>query len=220
MPDEKRDFNKDASTWDEDPGRVKLANDIADTLLEEVGLSPEMDVLDFDCGTGLVALRLSPLVRSVTGMDSSRGMLDILNAKIKKRNIDNVKTLYLDLDRGDVPDGRYNLVVSSMTLHHVKEIGPFLNQLYEVMAPEGFLCIADLDLDDGQFHSDNTGVFHFGFNREILRRAFVKAGLEDIRTLTAARVVKTTKTGEAQAFTVFLMVGCKSGDKRELHRLK
>lgn len=220
MPDEKRDFNKEAATWDEDPGRVKLANDIANTLLEEIKLTPGMDVLDFGCGTGLVTLRLSPLVRSVTGVDSSRGMLDILNAKIEKRNIDNVRTRYLDLDRGDVLEGRYDLVVSSMTLHHVKEISPLIELLYGTIVPGGCLCIADLDLDEGQFHSDNTGVFHFGFDREMLRQAFVEVGLEDISTRTAAQVVKPTQTGESRAFTVFLMVGCKSGDKREFSRVK
>jgi ubiquinone/menaquinone biosynthesis C-methylase UbiE len=210
MPDEKRDFNKEAATWDEDPGRVKVANDIADTLLEEIKLTPGMDVLDFGCGTGLVTLRLSPRVRSVTGVDSSQGMLDILNAKIEKSNINNVRTRYLDLGREDVLDGRYDLVVSSMTLHHVKEIGPLLDRLSRIVAPGGCLCLADLDLDNGQFHSDNTGVFHFGFDREILRLAFMEVGLEDIRTRTAAQVVKPTPTGELRAFTVFLIVGCKS----------
>lgn len=219
MPDEKRDFNKEASTWDEDPGRVKVANDIADTLLQEMKLTPEMDVLDFGCGTGLVTLRLSPLVRSITGVDSSRGMLDILNAKIEQGNINNVRTRYLELDRGDVLEGRYDLVVSSMTLHHVKVIGPLLDRLSRIVAPGGCLCIADLDLDDGQFHSDNTGVFHYGFDREMLHKAFTEAGLEDIRVRTAAQVVKPTQAGASQAFTVFLMIGCKSGDQRAFTRL-
>jgi ubiquinone/menaquinone biosynthesis C-methylase UbiE len=209
MCDEKRDFNKEAATWDEDPGRVKVANDIADTLLEEMELTPEMDVFDFGCGTGLITLRLSPLVRSVTGVDSSMGMLDILKAKIEKRHIQNVRTRYLDPERGDVLEGHYDLVVSSMTLHHVQEIGPLLERLYKIVAPGGCLCIADLDLSEGQFHGDNTGVFHFGFDREILRHAFAEAGLEDVRTRTAAQVLKPARDGELRAFTVFLMTGCK-----------
>jgi ubiquinone/menaquinone biosynthesis C-methylase UbiE len=209
MHDEKRDFDKEAATWDEDPGRVKVTNDIADVLLEEIRPTPDMDALDFGCGTGLVTLRLSPLVRSVTGVDSSTGMLDILKAKIENRKILNVRTRHLDLDQGDVLDGCYHLVVSSMTLHHVKEIGPLLERLYKIVAPGGCLCIADLDLDEGQFHSDNTGVFHFGFDREILHQAFTAAGLIDVRTRTATEVVKPARNGELRAFTVFLMTGCK-----------
>jgi hypothetical protein len=87
------------------------------------------------------------------------------------------------------------------------------------VAPGGCLCLADLDLDDGQFHSDNKGVFHFGFDRELLRQAFLAVGLEEIRTRTAAQVVKPTQTGESRVFTVFLMVGCKSGDKNEFTSL-
>ncbi|MBN1547067.1 MAG: methyltransferase domain-containing protein [Syntrophaceae bacterium] len=207
---EQRDFNKDAATWDENPGRIKAANDIADTMLKEIRFSPEMDVLDFGCGTGLVTLRLSPFARYVTGVDSSTGMLDILKAKIEKGDFLNVQTRYLDPEKWDLPNNRYDLAIVVMTLHHVPEIAPLLERLAAVLVPGGRLCIADLDLDDGQFHSDNTGVFHFGFAREQLSSAFMQAGLEDVRVCTAAQVVKPTKTGTLRTFTVFLMIGTKN----------
>jgi len=42
--------------------------------------------------------------------------------------------------------------------------------------PGGFLSIADLDSDDGQFHEDKTGVFHSGFDRNVMRQYFSEAG--------------------------------------------
>ncbi len=50
-----------------------------------------MDILDFGCGTGLLTLHFQPLARSVTGLDSSPGMLDALKAKIRDQNLANVK---------------------------------------------------------------------------------------------------------------------------------
>jgi len=44
-----------------------------------------------------------------------------------------------------------------MTLHHIKNISPLLKQFCSVLYPSGFLAIADLDLDNGQFHGDNKG---------------------------------------------------------------
>lgn len=211
---DKRDFDKEAARWDEDPGRVKLANDIADALIEEIRPSPGMDVLDFGCGTGLVTLRLAPLVRSVTGMDSSGGMLDVLGAKIAKYGVRNVQTLHLDPAPAGVPDGCYDLIVSSMTLHHVQEIDPLLDRFFDLLAPGGLLCVADLDLDEGRFHSDNTGVFHFGFDRDMLHATFLKVGFEGIRTRTAPEVVKPAKEGKTRIFTVFLMVGSKNTDRK------
>jgi ubiquinone/menaquinone biosynthesis C-methylase UbiE len=209
---EKRDFDKEAASWDENPARAKLADDIAHAISEQIVLTPEMDIMDFGCGTGLLALRLQPLVHSVTGVDSSKGMLDIFNAKIAKQKLNKVKTVLVDLDKGDVLTGNYDLVVSNMTLHHIKEIEPLFAQFYKVTAPGGHLCISDLDLDGGQFHEDDTGVFHFGFDRAALNKVFENAGFEDVRNINAAEMVKPGITGEMRRFSMFLMIGQKGSD--------
>jgi ubiquinone/menaquinone biosynthesis C-methylase UbiE len=206
---EKRDFNKEAATWDEVPARVKLANDITAAISNEILLTSHMDVLDFGCGTGLLTLKLQPHVHSITGVDSSRGMLDVLKAKIDNQNLPNVKTRYLDTEQGDIIEGTYHLIVSGMTFHHVKEIRPLLDQFFRILAPSGYLCIADLDLDDGKFHDNNDGIFHFGFDRALLYRDFMEAGFDDIRDRTAAEVMKPNPESGIQPFTVFLMTGRK-----------
>ena len=206
---ERRDFDKEATTWDEIPARVKLANDIAAAISDEILLTSNMDVLDFGCGTGLLTLQLQPVVHSITGVDSSRGMIDVLKAKIDRQNLPNIKTQYLDTEKGDILKGTYHLIVSGMTLHHVKEIRPLLDQFCKILKPSGYLCIADLDLDDGQFHDNNDGVFHFGFDRALLRKDFMEAGFEDIRDRPAAEVMKPGSDGGVRTFTVFLMTGRK-----------
>ena len=71
----KKDFDHAAVTWDEKPGRIKLAADVANAILKSVEVHADMDVLDYGCGTGLLTLSLQPHVRSITGADSSHGML-------------------------------------------------------------------------------------------------------------------------------------------------
>lgn len=209
MKSEKRDFDKEAANWDKQPLRVKLANDVANALLEEIAFTQPMDVLDFGCGTGLLTLRLQPLVRSIIGVDSSRGMLDVFGSKIKALSIQNIRTQHLDLENGDVLEGCFHLVISSMTFHHVKEIGPLLHRLHHVTAPGGFICIADLDPDEGKFHENNEGVFHFGFDRTVLRNELTEAGFTDVRTRTAATIMKPSLDGTMREFAVFLMTGKK-----------
>ena len=70
MEREKRDFDRAAGSWDEEPGRVRLANDVAAAILDDVPLAKDMDVLDYGCGTGLITLRLQPYVRFITGVDT------------------------------------------------------------------------------------------------------------------------------------------------------
>ncbi len=205
----KRNFNREAATWDQVPERVKVAQDIVQSMIQEITLTPDMDVLDFGCGTGLLTFALQPFVRSITGVDSSQGMLDVFKTKIKEQNLSNIKANYLDLDKGDVLEGSYHLIVSSMTLHHIKGTGPLLKLFHQVLRPSGTLGIADLDLDNGQFHSNNDGVFHFGFDREALRRTFAEAGFKDIRMSQAAQIEKTVQDGKRRLFTIFLITGLK-----------
>ncbi|MGA2368707.1 MAG: class I SAM-dependent methyltransferase [Dehalococcoidia bacterium] len=211
---DKRDFDREAATWDEEPGRVRLANDIADAIAGEIELKADMDVLDFGCGTGLISVRLSPLVHSITAVDSSQSMLDVLQAKIRSRNLTNVETRRLDFEQGEVLGGNYHLVICSMTLHHIGEIGPLLGQFYKILNTGGYLCIADLDPDDGQFHGNNDGVLHFGFERSKLRFALTEAGFADIRDRTAAEVLKPVSGSGKHSFSVFLITGCKCPSRK------
>src|SRR6266702_413692 len=69
---QKKDFDAVAMNWDEEPRRVKLALEIADSIMKTLPLSREWDALDFGCGTGLVSMQLAPALRTVTGIDSSK----------------------------------------------------------------------------------------------------------------------------------------------------
>jgi ubiquinone/menaquinone biosynthesis C-methylase UbiE len=209
MTDTKRNFDKDAALWDENPGRVKMAKEIFDTIASEINPAPSMDVLDFGCGTGLLTMQMAPFVRSITGIDTSQGMLDVLNAKISDRNLTHIKTRFVDLEKGGSLEGRYHLITSSMTFHHLKNIRLVLDQFYNVLHPAGKICIADLDSDDGEFHENNDGVFHFGFERDDLSRMMQEAGFKDIKCLTGARITKPISGGTVRVFTIFLMTGCK-----------
>lgn len=207
---ETRDFDRDAATWDENAGRVKMAAHIANSIKDAVALHSGMDVLDFGCGTGLLTLQLQPLVKSVSGYDSSRGMLKVLENKIASRNIGNVSTAYIDIEQGGVLEGSYDLVVCSMTLHHVREPQLLINQFKNVLKSEACLCIADLDSDGGLFHgAHREGVFHNGFDRNMLRGTLREAGFYNIQFSTAAEVVRFIP-GELRPFTIFLATARKS----------
>ena len=207
--DERKDFDKEAAQWDANPGRVKLANDVADAVIREARPGKDQDVLDFGCGTGLVTLRLQPLVRSITGMDSSRGMLAVLEDKVKRGGLTNVRTRFLDLEKGGSIEGRFPLVVSSMTLHHVPDPAALIAQLAAAVLPGGTLAVADLDTEDGSFHGDNTGVLHLGFAREMVQDLFRRGGLREVRDVTAAVVVKEIEGKGRREFPVFLIMGKK-----------
>lgn len=211
MSSEKRDFDKEAAVWDDNPARVRMADDLFAAMAKQISFDPSMTVLDFGCGTGLLTLRIAPRVGAITGADSSQGMLDVLQAKSDRQNLRNVKTLFLDSGDTNLLTGRYDVIVIGMALHHIEAIHPLLKRFHECLAEGGALCIADLDLEGGLFHENNAGVYHFGFDREELRRALADAGFQSIADSTAAEVTKPAADGQLRRFTVFLMSGWKKG---------
>lgn len=201
---EKKDFDKEAAAWDENPVRVKLANDVAEAIIAQVRPAGDVEALDFGCGTGLATLRLQPHVKAITGVDSSQGMLAVLEAKVQKQGFGNVRTRMVDFEHGGTVDGRFDLIFSSMTLHHVPDTAALLKRLFGHLRPGGTIAIADLDKEDGSFHPDNTGVFHYGFERAVLKRLFEAAGFSDVHDTTAAKVVRPGEKGNRE-FSVFLI---------------
>jgi 2-polyprenyl-3-methyl-5-hydroxy-6-metoxy-1,4-benzoquinol methylase len=204
MPDSRR-FDEAAATWDALPRRVELARAVAAAIARKVPLSPDLDLLDFGCGTGLVTLELRPLVRSATGADTSGGMLEILAGKARESG-QTIETLRLDPENLESLVGRYHLIVSSMALHHVADLAPLFRRFLDRLHPRGSVALADLDREDGSFHEDGAGVFHQGFEREVIRDLLAEAGFVDIEIGTAT---VTAKGGHD--YPIFLATGRKPG---------
>jgi tRNA (cmo5U34)-methyltransferase len=202
MSDTER-FDRKAATWDEDAGRVALANGVADAIARQIRLSPSDDVLDFGCGTGLLSLAVRPRVRFVTGADTSAGMLAVLEQKIRAQKIDGVTPYFLDAGRPLAAAGRFDLITSSMALHHVADVPALLAEFRTLLREGGHVALADLDSEDGTFHTpDVTDVHHLGFDRASVRTMLADAGFEDVRDTTAF-----THRRHGREYPVFLISG-------------
>lgn len=204
MEQVRRDFEQVASRWDSNPTRLKIAQDVGNAILRAVELSPQMDVLDYGCGTGLIAMQLQPLVRSVCGADSSPAMIAVLQDKIATLKPGNVSAQLVDFEHGAHASGEYDLIVSSMVTHHIPDTAALLREWKRLLRPHGQIAFADLDTEDGAFHGDNTGVFHLGFDRAHLRALLLAAGYTDVRDSTAT-VVRKEVDGKAREFPIFLI---------------
>ncbi len=202
---ERRDFDKEAAQWDANAFRVNLARDVSAAMIREVQPTKELKVLDFGCGTGLITLAIQPLVKDITGADSSTGMLETLDGKIAEQKLGNIHTKHVDFEKGQRPNGSYDLIVSSMVMHHVPDTYDLFREWHKLLQPGGRVAFADLDTEDGSFHGDNTGVFHLGFDRGHLRGLLQQAGFTDIRDTTATVVKKELEGKGLREFSIFLI---------------
>lgn len=186
----KRNFDVAAANWDEKPLRVRLADDIATAVQQHLPLNCSWDMLELGCGTGLLTLRLAPLVKSVVAVDGSLGMLEQLSRKIAEAGYQTIRTVQLDLERDELPQGPFHLIAGAMLLHHIPDLSLLLMRLRGLLHPGGWVALADLDAEDGSFHEDATGVFHHGFSREQMTESLLQAGFSDVAVKEASVVVK------------------------------
>lgn len=161
-------FDQAAKQWDQNPGRVALANKVVQAMTTQVSLQPDNHVIDFGCGSGLITLQLAPLVASVTAMDTSAGMLEVLQEKCRAAAITNVATRLITDQPEPADANQADLVITSMVLHHIPQLEPAVQKLADWVKPGGHLVIVDLEPEDGSFHGPEAGKVHHGLDPEQL----------------------------------------------------
>jgi ubiquinone/menaquinone biosynthesis C-methylase UbiE len=202
-------FDQAAATWDENPLRKELMRAVVDAIIRQVHLTPQMKVLDYGCGTGLVSILLAELVGTIDAADSSEGMREVLRRKLDQSIFKTIRAIRLDLEHDPLPDDRYDLIVALMVLHHVADTEGMLRKFSALLSPNGILCIADLDTEPRLFHDEEAAatVHHFGFDREELKKLLARIGFSDLRDVTAHTIRKAVADGQERKFPVFLVVG-------------
>lgn len=191
-------FRDKAAEWDSQPVPVQISAGVSRALLDAVPLTPELRVMDFGAGTGLVCAHVAPRVARVLAVDVSQAMLEQLRAKPALAG-------KVEVHCGDILDAplaeRFDLVVSAMAMHHVADTAQLCRTLYAHLRPGGRVALADLDREDGTFHPPGAeGVFHAGFDRTELGARLSEAGFSGVEFRDACVVHR-----EGKAYPIFLV---------------
>jgi len=203
------DFDSKARDWDSNPVFQERADKIAAAIRAAIPLNTKMHALDYGCGTGLLSFPLKDALGHITLKDSSAGMLDVLREKIAAQGVANMTVRQADLSSQPLPEERYDLIYTSMVLHHIPDTAAMLATFHALLNRSGHLCVADLDQEDGSFHGLDVDVHH-GFARADLARLAEAAGFVDVRFSTVFEIAKETATGGTRGYPVFLMLARKN----------
>jgi ubiquinone/menaquinone biosynthesis C-methylase UbiE len=203
-------FDHKAKDWDKDPQRVERARVFANEIIKFLaGKKPE-NALEFGSGTGLVSFWLKDNLRSITLADNSAGMIEVLNEKIKKENILNMKPLLLDIFKEKHNLSDFDIIYTLLTLHHIKDIDKTFGIFNSMLSPGGYVCIGDLVTEDGSFHrNDPEFDGHKGFDPEEIKRKLITNRFK-IEFESIFYIIEREHNSITKRYPLFLIIGNKS----------
>jgi ubiquinone/menaquinone biosynthesis C-methylase UbiE len=122
---------------------LKLAQDAA-----QMGIPAGGKVLDVGTGPGFVALHMARLLEGsgcqVVGLDLSQAMLAVAAENAQQKGLNGTLTWQMgDAKNMPFPDGEFDLVVSSGSLHHWEDPVPVLNEIARVLKEGGGCIVRD-----------------------------------------------------------------------------
>lgn len=185
-------FADKAHEFDNRPVPQQISHGVVAAMERQIPLSPDLSVMDFGAGTGLIAGKIADRVDRVLAVDVSEDMLAQLAKKTEL--LGKVEPLLHDLLASPL-DERFDLIVSAMALHHVQDTAALMRAFFAHLQPGGRIALADLDVEDGSFHPPGMeGVFHAGFDRGALGAKLEGAGFAEVRFDDAGQVGKNDRT--------------------------
>lgn len=196
-------FDTVARTWD-DPQKRDRARRVADAIAAGVPGIARMSMFEYGSGTGLLGLELRSRVGSLTMADSSREMIAVAREKIAASGVTNARAIVLDLTDAAPAAASYDLVCTLLTLHHIPDVPALLRTFHQLLLPGGYVCVSDLDEEDGSFHGAGFEG-HSGFARGTITSWLDAAGFSDVRISTVAEIDKETAAGRRR-FPLFLAI--------------
>ena len=134
----KKDWDKVAKKFHKKNRR----DDYKTELLKSLILTEDDTVLDLGCGEGSITIPLSKMVKKVSGIDSSKEMLKLLNERAKQRNITNINTIQMEIEDIKHKDiGDYDVVIASRSLNNIIPIKDTLNEINKIANKYVFITL-------------------------------------------------------------------------------
>ena len=149
-------FNEIAPTYDLLNHTLSFGIDIywRNKFLKHLPSKNSINALDLATGTGDVPLTLikDPRIKKITGIDLSKGMIDIGVAKIKKKKLDHKIFLMLG-DGVNIPagDDAFDLTTISFGIRNFSDPQKSLFDIYRVLKMDGRLMIMEFAIPTNIF---------------------------------------------------------------------
>ncbi|WOI53392.1 class I SAM-dependent methyltransferase [Parvularcula sp. LCG005] len=111
-------------------------------------MTPDMDVLEFGCGTGMTAVRHGPKVRHILATDISESMVEFGRQRAAEAGVTNVTFQQATLDDLSESVGTYDMVLGLSILHLMGDADRTIEQVGRLLKTGGYFVSSTTCLGD------------------------------------------------------------------------
>lgn len=109
---------------------------------------PDMELLEFGCGSGATALLHAPHVKHIRAIDFSARMIEHARSSIAAQGVANVDFEVADITTLDAPDGSFDMVLGLSILHLLEDRDAVIAKVHRLLRPGGVLVSSTACLGD------------------------------------------------------------------------
>lgn len=202
-------FDQMARQWDKEPGNIMRNEALATEIIRFLEGQDVLSALEYGCATGTLSIMLKDRFDKIYLGDSSPAMIEVLAEKLEQFKINHLEPMFVDVERF-TPSLKVDVVYTSMTMHHVKDIMQVMKEFGKLLNDNGLLIIADLHQEDGSFHwhvPDFDG--YKGFDLQWFKDQLALAGFEVVYDHTFYTIPKKDADGIIKHYPVFMVAARK-----------
>ncbi|NQZ61534.1 class I SAM-dependent methyltransferase [Crocosphaera sp.] len=110
--------------------------------------NPDMEVLEFGCGTGGTAIIHAPYVKHIRAIDISEKMIAIAQGKAENNNINNITFEQLTIEELKTANSTYDAVLGLSILHLLEDKETAIAKVYSILKPGGIFVTSTTCMGD------------------------------------------------------------------------
>ena len=143
-----RTMGHQAARWLERPGR--MIEEKSDEVVANLGLNPNDIVADVGAGSGYFTFRLSRLVPqgTVLAVDIQPEMLRMIEKRVRKHAINNVKPILGSIDNPNLPKAAVDVVLMVDAYHEFSHPREMMRGIREALKPGGRVILIEYRGED------------------------------------------------------------------------
>jgi ArsR family transcriptional regulator len=138
-------------------------------------LDPSLSILDIGCGIGNASSLIAPFVAEVVGVDRETAMLS--EAKQRPSPATNVKFVQGDATKLPMEDGRFDVAMFCLVLHHIEDTKSAICEAARVTKHGGRVLIIDMQEHLHDEYKHTMGHVRLGYSESDIESLASEAGL-------------------------------------------